>query len=177
MPPQHLEGLWDPCRRLTSAQHNDQGGSTWFSFFGPTLIGILNSFQLIPHASRLSPLPPQTPPSLPSQAPPSLPSQTSPPLLSGPTPSPRYGSPKAPSRFWKIRQRWSRLILICSCRKEGLGCSRDRPQPAETRSPAHPAWGACPHTGSACHILALLREAGNLKTGRKLRKQLVQPYG
>lgn len=47
--------------------------------------------------------------------------------------------------------------------------------PGKTRSPAHPALGSCPHTGSACYILALFREPGNLKAGKKLRKQLVQP--
>lgn len=47
--------------------------------------------------------------------------------------------------------------------------------PAKTRSPAHPVSGSCPHTGSACYILALFREPGNLKAGKKQRKQLVQP--
>lgn len=139
-------------RRLTWAQCNGQAGATWFFFFGSSPARNPQVLSPKPHfLLRFHPLPSQAPP-----------------------PCQCYSSPKAPSRFWKIRQRWSRLILICSCGKEGLGCSRDRPQPRP--GPQHTQHrDPVPHTGSACYILALFREPGNLKAGKKLRKQLVQP--
>lgn len=66
-------------------------------------------------------------------------------LLTSPLsiPSGGGGSPKAPSRFWKMRQRWSRVILIRSCRKGAAGCSRDGPRRAACSPLSAPS---SPHT-------------------------------
>lgn len=53
-------------------------------------------------------------------------------------------SPKAPSRFWKIRQRWSKVILIRSCRKKGT-----RLQQRKALAEDSPGWGACPLTSAS----------------------------
>lgn len=117
----------------------------------------------------------------------------SPPL--SPSPPCRGCSPKAPSRFWKMRQRWSRVILIRSCRKEGTRLQQGQAL-AEDRAPSHPLWAACPPTSatSSPHICfavtsgqlgalgrpasgqvpgiywpsgSIYREPGALRTGRK----------
>lgn len=46
-------------------------------------------------------------------------------------------SPKAPSRFWKIRQRWSRVMLIRSCRREDTRLQQGRAWPRVGDLPSH----------------------------------------